>query len=315
MAQGRPFRFGVINERMGSAAGWVAAARKAEAYGYATFLIRDHFVSEPFGDQFAPLAALMAAACATTTLRVGTLVLDNDYRHPVVLAKEAATLDLLSGGRLELGIGAGWLRAEYEAAGLAFEPPAIRVARLDEAVRLVKRLWTEAAVTAAGAYYAVSDLTVSPKPVQRPRPPIMVAGGGRRVLAVAAREADIVGLAPRSRADGTLDPLNITAAATEQKLAWLREEAGTRLDDLELNVFVYAVEITDDQDGTAERLAAEFEIPAAEVLASPHILIGDLDGVVEELHRRRERYGLSYVTVPEDLIDALAPVVARLAGS
>jgi len=310
MPDARPFRFAVQGRTAATGDEWLTKARRAEDLGYDIFVMPDHFVRG-----LGPIAALAAAAVATTSIRLGSFVLANDYRHPAILAQETATIDLISKGRFELGLGAGWLRAEYEAAGLAFEPPAIRVARLDEAVRLVKRLWTEAAVTAAGAYYAVSDLTVSPKPVQRPRPPIMVAGGGRRVLAVAAREADIVGLAPRSRADGTLDPLNITAAATEQKLAWLREEAGTRLDDLELNVFVYAVEITDDQDGTAERLAAEFEIPAAEVLASPHILIGDLDGVVEELHRRRERYGLSYVTVPEDLIDALAPVVARLAGS
>src|SRR3954447_8040460 len=141
--QQRPFRFGVINERMGTAAGWVAQARKAESLGYATLLLRDHFVPDYFGDQVAPLTALVAAACAATTLRVGTLVFDNDYRHPVLLAKEAATLDLLSGGRLELGIGAGWLRTEYERAGLPYDSNGVRVSRLEEGIAVLKGLFAD----------------------------------------------------------------------------------------------------------------------------------------------------------------------------
>lgn len=304
----RPFRFGAQGRTTCDRGEWLAKARRAEELGYATFVVPDHFVRG-----LGPIAALAAAAVATSSIRLGGFVFAADYRHPVLLAQEAATIDLLSRGRFELGIGAGWLRSEYEAAGIPFDPPADRVARLEEAVRLLKRLWTEDAVTAEGAHYRLSELTVSPRPVQRPHPPILIGGGGRRVLEVAAREADIVGLAPRSRADGTLDPLDITAAVTERKIGWLRA-AGPRFDALEINVFVYAVEITDDPAAAADRLAADFGIPAAEAVTSPHILIGSLDGIVEELHARRERYGLSYVTVPEDLMDALAPVVARLAG-
>src|SRR5713101_8332664 len=174
MTKLRPFRFGVICEHMQSAEEWVTKARHAEDYGYSTLLIRDHFIREPFGDQLAPLIALMAAANATKTLRVGSLVLDNDYRHPVILAKEAATLDLLSGGRFELGIGAGWLRAEYEQAGMLFEAPGVRVGRLTEALHVLKGLFADQPLTFSGSHYTISNLDGFPKPLQRPHPPILV---------------------------------------------------------------------------------------------------------------------------------------------
>jgi probable F420-dependent oxidoreductase len=171
MTRAHPFRFGVICEHMTSAEAWRATAQQAERLGYATLFIRDHFIPEPFGDQFAPLIALMAAADATTTLRVGSLVLDNDYRHPVMLAKEAATLDVLSGGRFELGLGAGWAKAEYQQAGMSFDAPGLRVSRLEEALRVIKGLFASEPLTFSGTSYRIDQISGYPGPIQRPHPP------------------------------------------------------------------------------------------------------------------------------------------------
>jgi probable F420-dependent oxidoreductase len=190
MASRHAFRFGVINERTAAPNAWIAHVRQIEAFGYSTLLIRDHFAPDYFGDQFAPIAALTAAACATNSLRVGTLVFDNDYRHPVMLAKEAATLDLLSGGRLELGLGAGWLQSEYNQAGMAYDPPAVRIQRLSEAITVLKGLFAELPLTFAGAHYTINELNGFPKPAQRPHPPILIGGGGpKRTPELTARFA------------------------------------------------------------------------------------------------------------------------------
>jgi probable F420-dependent oxidoreductase len=306
----RPFRFAVQVRGAATGAEWREKARRAEALGFDLLSVADHF-----GHGLGAVASLAATAAATTTLRLGSYVVANDFRHPAVLAKEAATIDLLSEGRLELGIGAGWLRAEYEAAGIPFDPPAVRVARLEEAIRLVKRLFADGPTTFVGEHYRVTELDLAPTPAQRPHPPILVGGGGRRLLEVAGRHADIVGLAPAARGDGTLDPAGISAAATERKLGWLYEAAGPRFDALELNVFVYAVETTGDERAAAERLAAEFDLPAPELLASPHALFGSVDGMVATLRDRRDRFGISSITVVEDLMDAIAPVVNRLSGT
>ena len=283
--------------------------RRVEALGFDRFLVADHFAGG-----LGAVAALAAAAMATERLRLGTYVVANDFRHPVNLAKEAATIDYLSNGRFDLGIGAGWMRAEYEAAGLPFDSAGTRIARLDEAIRLLKLLFGDEPASFIGEHYQVSGLDIQPKPVQRPHPPLLVGGGGQRVLEVAARHADIVAFGPQSRRDGTLDPASATAAATARKVAWVREAAGPRLADLELNIFVYAVEITADRQAAAERLARDFDLPAADLLTSPHLLLGSLDGMVDELHARRERYGISSITILEDLIEPFAPIVARLSG-
>ena len=200
----RRFRFGVIGESTGTATALVDRARHAEDLGYSTFLLRDHFVGEPFGHQLAPLIALTAAATATTTIRLGTLVLANDNRHPVMLAKEAATLDVVSGGRLELGLGAGWLRSEYEAAGIPFDAPGERVRRLGESIHLLKSLFDGSPVTFDGLHYRVTGLDSFPRPVQRPRPPLLVGAGSPRMLRLAGREADIVGILPKALPTGTI---------------------------------------------------------------------------------------------------------------
>jgi probable F420-dependent oxidoreductase len=318
MARGRPFRFGVINERMGSAADWVAKAREAQAYRYATFLLRDHFVPEPFGNQFAPIAALMAAACATTTLRVGTLVFDNDYRHPVVLAKEAATLDLLSGGRLELGIGAGWLRAEYEAAGLPYDPNGVRIARLEEAIHILKGLFADGPLDFAGEHYRVAGLEGFPKPAQRPGPPLLIGAGKPRMLRLAGRHADIVGFLTTSVASGVVedDPAERLAESVERKIAWVREGAGERFDRIELSL-IPTVIITDDRRAATERIIRERGwggITPEQVWAMPAILIGTVGQIAEQIEVRRERYGFSYYVFSDAQLDACAPVVDLLAG-
>ena len=303
-----PFRFGV-QAGATSRAEWLALARCAEALGYDVLLVPDHF---PRGLGAVP--ALAAAATATERLRIGTFVVGNDFRHPALLAKDAATLDLLSDGRFELGIGAGWFKEEYEATGIPFDPAPVRIARLAESVRLLKRLLGGETVTERGAHYAVTDLTIAPRPVQTPRPPIMIAGGGPKILDLAAREADIVGIAPRSQADGTLDVASITAGETARKVERVRAAAGDRWEELELNVFVYAVDLDEDRAAAAERLAPDFELPAADLRDSPHVLLGSPAQIVATLHERRASYGISYVVVTQPLMETFASVIPLAAG-
>jgi probable F420-dependent oxidoreductase len=308
----RPFRFGVQLSTAPDGQTWAGLARKAEDLGYSSLFVPDHF-----GDQLAPVPALMAAADATTTLRVGALVWDNDYKHPVVLAKEAATLDLLSGGRLELGIGAGWLRSDYDAAGLPYDPPGARIARMEEGIAVLKGLLGDGPLDFTGKHYTVRGLEGRPKPVQRPHPPILVGGGGRRVLSVAAREADIVGINVNLRA-GEVGPdagANATAEATAEKIAWVREAAGDRFDDIELNVTVFFLLITDDREATAAAAARGFDLTPQQVLQVPHALIGTIEQMGEELQRRRADHGFSYIVVNDTGFEPLAPVVARLTGT
>src|SRR5256884_3931272 len=241
MTKLRPFRFGVICEHMQSAEEWVTKARQAEDDGYATFLIRDHFIREPFGDQLAPLIALMAAANATRTLRIGSLVLDNEYRHPVLLAREAATLDLLSEGRFELGLGAGVDSSEFQRMGIPFASAGTRVGHLEEALQVMKQLFTKETVNFSGKYYTITELKGNIKPVQQPHLPLLVAGAGERMLKLAAREANIIAIGSKITAQG-VDPTDPTM---EQKIAWIKEAAGERFADLELSQTIYDMMITD----------------------------------------------------------------------
>ncbi|WP_334142521.1 TIGR03621 family F420-dependent LLM class oxidoreductase [Rhabdothermincola sp.] len=311
MAHDRPFRFGIQLSTAPSGAEWAALARKAEDLGYSTLFLPDHF-----GDQLAPLPAMQAAADATTELRVGALVFDNDFKHPVVLAKEIATVDVLSGGRVELGLGAGWMTTDYEQSGIPQDPPALRVSRMEESIAVLKGLFADGALDFAGEHYTITGLDGRPKPLQRPHPPLLVGGGGRRVLGIAAREAQIVGINPSLRS-GRIDAetaADATAAATDRKLAWVREAAGARFPEIELSCLLFAVVETTDAAGTAELMAGVFGIPAEEVREVPHALIGTVEEMCDLLEARRERWGLSYVVVQGDAMDTMAPVVARLAG-
>jgi probable F420-dependent oxidoreductase len=314
----RPFRFGVVGENVRSREQLLAQARGAEALGYSTLLLRDHFIREPFGDQLALMVALMAAAATTTRLRVGSLVLDNDYRHPVLLAKEAATLDLLSEGRFELGLGAGWLRDEYERAGIPFDPPAVRVSRLEESLHILKGLLTEPCLTFHGEHYQVTGIGNFPRPVQQPRPPILVGAGSRRMLQIAGREADIVGILPKALANGTIseDLAERSPETVARKVNWVCQAAADRPGGVELSMMV-SVAVTDDRRSAAEQAAVErgWGAAAAElVLEMPSVLIGPVDQISEQLQARRDRYGFSYLVVSDEDMEAFAPVVDRLAG-
>jgi probable F420-dependent oxidoreductase len=314
----RPFRFGVINELMYPPAEWLAQVRHIEELGYATFLLRDHFVPDFFGDQYAPIAALSAAANATRTLRVGTMVIDNDYRHPVMLAKEAATLDVFSGGRFELGMGAGWLRGEYEQAGIAFDSAGARIGRLEEALQIVKGLWAGDPLTFEGRHYRIQALAGVPRPAQRPGPPILVGGGHRRMLTLAGRVADSVGILTTSVATGTLvaDPRERMPDAVAQKIAWVREGAGSRFGALELSL-IPSIAIADHRRQRTEQWLAEqgwSGLAPEDVWAMPSVFIGSVDQIVEDMLDRRERYGFSYYVIDDSLVEDFAPIVRRLAG-
>jgi probable F420-dependent oxidoreductase len=320
----RPFRFAVQSFSAPDASAWRERARRAESLGYSALHLADHFLgpgpalagtNHPL-QELAAVPAMAAAAEATTTLRIGCRVFCNEYRHPVMLAKEAATLDLLSGGRLELGLGAGWLRAEYEAAGMAFDPAPQRIERLAEAVSLLKAIFAGAPVEHAGRHYRVSGFTGAPRPVQTPHPPLMIGGGSRRVLELAAREADVVSLNFNNRA-GVLGPDGIrsaTAAATARKLRWVREAAGARYASLELEIGAYFTFVTDAPEKIASGMGRAVGLSAEEMMRHPHALFGSPDAICAALERRREEYGISYVTVGDAALEAFAPVVARLTG-
>jgi probable F420-dependent oxidoreductase len=297
----------------GSRAEWTDKARKLEDLGYAVLTVPDHLA-----EFLAPIPALVAAALATKALRVGTLVLNNDFRHPVLIAREAATLDRLSDGRLELGVGAGHMRSEYDQAGLSFGSGGTRVDRLTEAVAIIKALLAGESVTFSGTHYRVTEHTVHPIPVQRPHPPILIGGNGRRLLALAGREAGIVGLSGITFRQGGIQPdLSAwRAAAVEERLAIVRAAAGERFRRLELNALVQRVVVTDDRHGAARELASRWpQLSVDELLASPYLLVGTVDQMVEDLRARRERWGISYYTVFEPFMSAFAPVVNRLAGT
>ncbi|HEY7947344.1 MAG TPA: TIGR03621 family F420-dependent LLM class oxidoreductase [Acidimicrobiales bacterium] len=313
MAQPRPFRFAAQLSQAADARAWAEQARKAEDLGFSTLLMPDHF-----GDQLAPVPAMMAAADATTTLRVGALVFDNDYRHPLILAKEAATLDLLSGGRLELGLGAGWMRSDYDESGIAYDPPAERVDRFEEGVAIITGLLeSDKAFSFSGRHYTVTEHTGTPRPVQRPRPPIIIGGGARRVLGIAGRLAEIVSINVNLRA-GTAGPEsahNATPDATRQKIAWVKEAAGTRFDEIELNTLIGFVMVTDDAQSVIDAMAPALGIDPDDARHIPLALIGTLDQMADELEWRRQEYGITYFSVESDAWETLAPVVARLAGT
>lgn len=311
MAHDRRFRFGIQVATAASASEWTDLARKVEDLGYSSLFLPDHF-----GDQLAPLPAMMAAAEATTDLRVGALVFDNDYKHPVVMAKEIATIDVLSGGRVEFGLGAGWMTSDYEQSGIPHDPPKVRVDRFEEAITVYKGLFADGSCTYQGEHYQVTALDGQPKPLQRPHPPFLIGAGGRRMIRIAAREADIVSINPNLKAGiiGAEAAADATVEATDRKLGWLREDAGDRFDDIELNVLVFSVIATDDVQGTAEMMAPLFGLSPAEVLGIPHQLMGSADEMVERLEERRDRWGFSYVVVQQDALDTMAPVIERLAG-
>jgi probable F420-dependent oxidoreductase len=291
-------------------------ARHAESIGVTTFAVPDHLVPMP-----APIPYLSTVAAVTERLRVTAFVHNNDLRHPAVLAKDLATLDRYSGGRLDVAIGAGWNKPEYDAIGLPFDPVGTRVDRLAEAVKVLKGCFGDGPFSFNGEHYTITEYDGYPKPVQKPHPPIFIGGGGRRTLTLAGREANIVGLAPRILGEQRADPHSITWAATEEKLAWVREAAGERFGELEFNVYPsqWPITLTDDLHGEARKVIDRMrdrtgiELSEDEVIASPHIFIGSIGRFVEKFQELRARLGISSFMVGS--LDELGPVVERLAGT
>ena len=320
----RPFRFAIQSFSAQSAGEWRDRARNAESMGYSALHLADHILGPgdaitPTGHPIQELAAVPAmamAAEATKTLRIGCRVFCIDYRLPAVLAKETATLDLLSEGRLEIGLGAGWLANEYDAIGIAFDPPAERIDRLAEVVQLVKAHATGDPLDLDGRSVRIHGYAGVPAPVQKPHPPIMIGGGSRRVLQLAGREAQVVSFNFNNRS-GKLGPEGFhsgTAEETRKKVRWVEEAAGDRFDSLELEIGAYLVHIGDGADAACQGIAGAFGLDPSDMKAHPHSLFGSVDEICDELIRRREAYGIHYITVGDDVLDAFAPVVQRLSG-
>ncbi len=308
-----PIRFGTGGGYLADRERLLSAARRAEDIGYSTFGMADHF-----GLPLAPLIALQAVADATTTLRIAQTVLAGDFRHPAVLAKELATLDVLSNGRVEVGIGAGWMRSEYEQAGIPFDAAPVRIARLEEVVIVLKGLFHEGQFSFAGEHVTVTGLNGTPKPAQRPHPPILIGGGGRKLLAVAARQADIIQVMPRIRPPGQpVDAAEFTAAAYRTKIDHINDVAGHRFPRIELGTQLLLACVTDDPDRVLDEYIADAgAVDREELRASPLVAVGSLDEVCDKLLAVRDEYGISYFTCPHNANPlSLAPIIDKLAGT
>jgi probable F420-dependent oxidoreductase len=306
----RGFRFGVQVSKETTAKGWAELARRTEAAGYEVLTMPDHFT-----DQLAPIPALMAAASATTSLRVGALVFDNDYKHPVVLAKELATIDLLSEGRLEIGLGAGWMISDYEEAGIPYDSPKVRIDRFIEGVAVIRGAMAEGSFSFSGDHYTISNYNGQPKPVQA-RPPLLIGGGGKRVLSYAAREADIIGINGTMTA-GVVGPealSTMTAESVDEKVAIVAAAGAHRINDIEMNIRTFFVKVTNDRAATVDGISSMFGVSKDMIDASPFALIGSVEECIEQLLERRERWGFSYTIVGAENIDECAPIVAALRG-
>lgn len=294
-----------------SAAEWRQLVRRVDAEGYDMIHTPQHRGASGFG----PLVALATAAEISPRLRLGTLVLDNESTHPAVLAKDLATLDLLSEGRLEIGIGAGWLAADHESIGQPWPTPGERIERLRESLAVLRACFTSSPANHSGTHYRLTDVTNEPLPVQKPHPPFLIGGGGRKVLTLAAQEADIVSFVPNMSAGkvGRESAANATGAATKEKLEWVREAAGDRLSSIELHTNLTNVFVTDERGPTMEKLARGYGLEnPQDALDIPHVVIGTPAQCAEQLLQRREETGISHYTVFAANLDAFAPVLGML---
>ncbi len=308
----RLFRFGVQLSKAHDPEEWRAIARKVEDLGYSSLHVPDHLDS-----QWGPVVSATVAAEATEQLNVGLLVLDNDFRHPVVLAKELATLDLFSEGRLEVGLGAGWMKSDYSTSGIALDPASTRVARLAESIAIMKDLWRHGYCDYLGDHYEVRAATGFPEPHRKPYPLLAVGGGSPRVLALAAREADIVGINARL-AEGVIGPEVVASARSDkfdQRVMWVKEAAGDRFDQLEIQCLTFFVNVGPGGGELLEKMAPAFGLSPEQAAEAPPVLVGTVDDVCETLQARRARYGFNYFVVHESELDSFAPVVARLTGT
>ncbi|HEX5370027.1 MAG TPA: TIGR03621 family F420-dependent LLM class oxidoreductase [Dehalococcoidia bacterium] len=302
-----PFRFGVNRTGAASLKEWQEYARTAEDLGYTNLIMQDHV-----DQQFAPFPALVAAAGVTSRIHLTTIVLDNDFRHPAVVAKEAATVDLLTEGRLELGLGAGWLQADYDKLGLSFDAAGERMSRFMDAVSVVKAFFQdEPTFSVDSLHYRIRNLEAWPRPVQKPHPPLLIGGRQKRMLSFAAREADVVSVSMLDpRTPGGPQPPSFA-----EKIEWVRRAAGDRFDAIEVHANSPGLRVTDDQRGAIEAAAERLKVAPEHVLDSPANLIGSVDAVVEQMQRWRESCSLNYFVVPYARMLELAPVIARLSRS
>ncbi|MAI80467.1 MAG: F420-dependent oxidoreductase [Deltaproteobacteria bacterium] len=320
----KPFRFAIQSFSARSAKEWRERAQKTEALGYSALHLADHILGpgEAIAPTFHPIQELAAvpamamAAEATSTLRIGSRVFCVDYRQPAVLAKEAATLDLLSDGRLELGLGAGWLKNEYSAIGIDFEPASLRIDRLAEVITLIKSHCRAEPLSLSGRHVHAKGYQGVPASVQKPHPPIMIGGGSRKILELAAREAQVVSFNFNNRSGvlGTDGIMTATAEATATKVKWVTAAAGDRLQAMEFEIGAYFVDVGDQADSTCKNMASAFGLEYHQMKSHPHGIFGTIESVCEELERRREIYGINYVTIGDDAMEDFAPVVRRLAG-
>jgi len=306
----RPFRFGIQASKAGSRKEWVELAKTTEDNGFSSLTMPDHFT-----DQLAPVPALMSAADATSKLRIGALVWDNDYKHPVVLAKELATMDLLSDGRLEIGIGAGWMATDYEQSGMVYDKPGVRIDRFLEGLEIIKLAMTGEKFSFTGAHYKITDYVSAPLPVQRPCPPVLIGGGGPRFLKLAAQLADIIGINP-SMKDGVVNAETIShmsAEAVSEKIKIVQSAAGDRMSNIELNIRTFLVNIRESADDAINGTANMFKVDPSMVANSPFALMGPPAKIAEDLLARRDRWGLSYIIVGGEDVNSFAPVIKILA--
>jgi probable F420-dependent oxidoreductase len=312
----RPFHFLADVHEIVTGAELASRARRAQQMGYHALALPDHLLG-----QLSPVVAMATVAAATSELRVSAFVTNNDLRHPAVLAQDLASIDVLSGGRVDVAIGAGWNKAEYDAIGIAFDATPVRQARLAESITVLKGLFSGECFSFAGEHYTITDYAAQPVPLQRPHPPFFIGGGGRRTLALAGREADTVGLAPRILADGRLDTASITLAAAQEKIDWVRAAAGDRFASLEFNIYpsMWPVTVTDDLYGEARRVIDHLrartgiELTEQDVIDSPHLFIGSIDRLVEKFQQLREELGITSILLGD--LGELTPVMERLVGT
>jgi probable F420-dependent oxidoreductase len=320
----RPFRFGLQSFNTTSPQDWRDQARHAEALGFSTFSVADHVIgpgpalaatNHPVQD-IAAIPAMVVAIEATSTITIGSRVFCTDYRQPVMFAKELATLAYFAEGRLEIGLGAGWLQGEYEAMGVPWEPAGVRIDRMEETIALIRAHFADGEIDIDGAHVHATGFEGVPK-VPTGLPPIMIGGGAPRVLGIAGREADIVSL-NFDNSSGKIGPAGVgssTAELTAQKIEWIRAGAGDRFDDLELEIAGYFTVVTDDREDTLSKMAPMFGLEPAVFGEHPHALIGSVESICDQLVERRETYGISYITFAGRTVDAVAPIVERLAGT
>ena len=307
----RPFRFGLQTSNAPDAKTWRERARKVEDLGFAAMYIPDHFT-----DQWGPLVALTVAAEATSTLQIGALVFDNDYRHPVVLAREIASLDLVSEGRVIFGLGAGWMRSDYEEAGIPYDEPAVRVDRFEEAVDVYTQLFREGTATFEGTHYSIHGAAGQPRPTES-GPKLLIGGGGKRVLSHAARHADIVGVNPnlKSGATDAAPAPSAVADMVDKRIGWIKEAAGDRFDSLDLQMLTFIVQVGGDRREMAEMMGPAMGISPEQAHDAPLALVGSVEEICDQLVERRERWGLNDWVIHDPELDAFAEVGGRLAGT